>query len=137
MRWRGRTYRAHDPRWSFQPLSGEGAAILGGRFNARGTPALYLSLDATTALIETVQGFVNRLNPTLVCEYDVDCEDVIDLCDDDVREPFGVKLSDLSGPWQDEVEQGLVPVSRKIANMLIAKGTSGVLVPSFAPGVRD
>ena len=36
-------FRAHNPLWSFQPLSGAGAARAGGRFNRIGTPALYLS----------------------------------------------------------------------------------------------
>ncbi|WP_368373267.1 RES domain-containing protein [Roseovarius sp. THAF27] len=26
-------YRAHDPKWAFDPASGAGAAIYGGRYN--------------------------------------------------------------------------------------------------------
>ena len=33
MRFRGIVYRAHDPRWSWPPVSGEGSRIYGGRFN--------------------------------------------------------------------------------------------------------
>jgi RES domain-containing protein len=33
-------YRAHDPRWSFTSLSGDGAALYGGRYNRKGVPAL-------------------------------------------------------------------------------------------------
>ncbi|MFV0302812.1 MAG: RES family NAD+ phosphorylase [Paracoccus sp. (in: a-proteobacteria)] len=43
MRYRGECFRAHNPRWSFEPLSGEGARRHGGRFNPPGVPALYLS----------------------------------------------------------------------------------------------
>jgi RES domain-containing protein len=39
-------YRADD-------LSGNGAALSGGRWNARGTPVLYTSANASTAVLET------------------------------------------------------------------------------------
>ena len=60
MRFAGRAYRAIDPKWSFGPLSGEGAALRGARFNPPGVPALYLSLDPVTALNEVAQGFAGR-----------------------------------------------------------------------------
>ena len=40
MNFQGLAYRAHDPRWSFKPLSGDGAAVQGGRFNPKGSAAL-------------------------------------------------------------------------------------------------
>ena len=46
------TYRMHTPRWSFQPLSGAGAAISGGRLNRPGIDALYLALEPETAIEE-------------------------------------------------------------------------------------
>ena len=36
MRFEGLAYRAHNPRWSWAPTSGEGARLHGGRFNAKG-----------------------------------------------------------------------------------------------------
>jgi RES domain-containing protein len=36
LRLTGLVYRAHNPRWSFAPYSGEGAARYGGRFNPVG-----------------------------------------------------------------------------------------------------
>ncbi|MGB0496480.1 MAG: RES family NAD+ phosphorylase, partial [Kangiellaceae bacterium] len=41
----GIVFRAHNPKWAYQPDSGEGAARLGGRFNPKGTPAFYTSLS--------------------------------------------------------------------------------------------
>ncbi len=41
MRLRTTVYRAHNPRWSFAPLSGADAARYGGRFNPTGMEALY------------------------------------------------------------------------------------------------
>src|SRR5262249_792496 len=60
LRFEGLAYRAHDPRWSFRPLSGDGAAVHGGRFNPKGTPALYLALDPMTAIKEAAQGFARK-----------------------------------------------------------------------------
>ncbi len=48
----GLASRAHDPRRSFKPLTGEGAAVRGGRYNPKGAPALYLALDPMTAVKE-------------------------------------------------------------------------------------
>ena len=45
-------YRMHVPRWASLPLSGEGAAKHGGRANRPGVAALYLALEAPTALAE-------------------------------------------------------------------------------------
>ncbi len=56
MRFEGTAIRLHDPKRASQPLSGQGAAIAGGRFNPRGTPALYLGLNLETALKEV--GFI-------------------------------------------------------------------------------
>jgi uncharacterized membrane protein YfcA len=38
VRFEGTCYRAHDPRWSFKPLSGDGGAIRGARFNPKSMP---------------------------------------------------------------------------------------------------
>jgi RES domain-containing protein len=56
-------YRALRPAWSFKPLSGAGAARNGGRWNAKGTPALYLAEDPMTALAEYNQDFSFRRMP--------------------------------------------------------------------------
>src|SRR3546814_4807925 len=72
LRFEGRCFRGHDPAWSFSPVSGEGAAITGGRFNRKGEPTLYLALDIMTAVSECTQGFSHRLQPLTMCEYDVD-----------------------------------------------------------------
>ena len=89
MRFAGRYYRGHDPDWSFTPLSGAGAALTGGRFNRKGEPTLYLSLDVMASFGECTQGFTHRLQPLTMCEYEVDCEDVVDLRDDAARSAQG------------------------------------------------
>jgi RES domain-containing protein len=137
MRFQGRAYRAHDPRWSFQPTSGRGAAITGGRFNMRGMEALYLSLDPITALAECTQGFANRMQPLTLCEYDIDVLGVVDLTDAVVCEAFGIKASDLACPWLRRQREGRIAPSQAIARELARKGHHGALVPSFVPGIRE
>lgn len=137
MRFRGTCFRAHDPRWSFKPLSGAGAAIHGGRFNPRGAEALYLSLTITTAIKEANQGFAFKIRPYVVCSYDVDCEDIADLTTEAGRIAHGALLADLACAWFADAAAGRVPPSWRIARALIAGGQAGVLVPSFAPGAAE
>jgi RES domain-containing protein len=134
LRFQGEAYRAHDPRWSWTPLSGDGAALRGGRFNGRGQPALYLSLTPMTAVREASAGFAHRLEPLLLCTYAVDCEDIVDLRDDAGRAAEGVGLSDLACPWALDLAEGRKPASHAVVERLADGGAAGVLVPSFAHG---
>jgi RES domain-containing protein len=76
--------------WAFSPLSGQGAAIHGGRFNPKGMPALYLSLSIDTAVTEAAQGFAGKLEPLTICLYEVDCDGIIDLSTPGARDAAGV-----------------------------------------------
>ncbi|MFY9657165.1 MAG: RES family NAD+ phosphorylase [Methylocystis sp.] len=134
MRFQATCYRAHDPRWSFAPLSGTGAAIRGARFNPKGAPALYLALTLMTAVKEINQGFAHKIEPCVLCSYDVDCEDVVDLRAEDDRKAAEVSLDDMACAWFSDLSQGREPPSWRIARVLIRAGNAGVLVPSFAPG---
>lgn len=134
MRLTGQVFRAHNPRWSFAPTSGDGAARYGGRFNPVGTPALYTSGTLESAWREAQQGFPFKAQPLLICVYDVDCEDVADLRDDTTRTALGIDSSDLACAWESLALLGTTPPSWAIAKRLLAAGTSAVIVPSFAPG---
>ncbi len=136
MRYRGAAYRAHDPRWSFKPLSGDGAAIYGGRFNPRGTPALYLALDPMTAIREANQGFAHKIEPLVLCTYEIDCDDLVDVRDAEGRMSIGVEADELAGAWFDFIARGEEPPTWAIARRLIEKGAAGLLVRSFAPGAQ-
>lgn len=137
MRFTGRCYRGHDPAWSFTPLSGEGAAITGGRFNRKGERALYLALDIMTAVAECTQGFSHRLQPLLMCEYDVDCEDIADLREDAGRRKHKVAGEDLACGWLScQLARREAP-SWLVADRLRGEGYAGILVPSFVPGASD
>lgn len=134
MRFIGTAFRAHHPRWSFRPISGEGAAIHGGRFNPKGLPALYLSLELTTAIKEANQGFASKMEPYLLCSYDIDCEDIVDLGDDAGRRAEGVEESVLSAGWFAHIARRTLPPQWALVREFIAKGAAGVIVPSYAPG---
>lgn len=137
MRFAGRCYRAHDPAWSFNPLSGEGAAITGGRFNRKGEPTLYLSLDVMTSFGECTQGFTSRLLPLTMCEYEVDCDSVADLRTDAVRSALAVEHADLGCAWLTCQLAGKQAPSWLVVDRLKADGHSGILVPSFVPRATD
>lgn len=134
MKFRGECFRAHDPRWSWTPLSGAGAALMGRRFNRKGQEALYLSLSPVTALREVSAGFAHRLDPLVLCSYDVDCEDIVDLSDSAGRDAAGVRLDELSCSWAEDLRGGREPASHRVVRRLLEGGAAGVLVPSFARG---
>ncbi len=137
MRFVDRCYRAHDPAWSFTPLSGAGAAATGGRFNRKGAPTLYLSLDVMTSFGECTQGFTKRLAPLTMCEYDVDCEGIADLRDDAARAAHGITRDELACPWLTFQLGGKTAPSWLIVDRLRAAGQNGILVPSFVPGATE
>jgi RES domain-containing protein len=134
VRFSGRCYRGHDPRWSFSPLSGEGASKTGGRFNRKGEATLYLACDIMTAVGECTQGLAGRLHPLTMVEYDIDCEPVADLSTDAAREGHGVTLDEIACSWLVHLRQGSEAPSWLVADRLKADGYAGILAPSFASG---
>lgn len=134
MRFRGTVYRAHNPQWSWTPLSGEGASRHGGRFNRRGVAALYTSLAPLTAIREA-QPLGRPMQPLTLCAYEVDAEPVFDAFDPAQRREAGVAEGDLACPtWEADMLSGGVPASQALADRLIAAGYVGMRVRSFAAG---
>lgn len=136
MRFVGQAYRAHNPVWSAFPLSGDGAARHGGRFNPKGVAALYLGLTIDGAVAEASQGFAFKLQPLTICLYEIDCEDIVDLKHEAGRERVGVSSLDLACPWALDLAEGRWPASWAVAQRLIDSGAAGVLVPSYARGAK-
>lgn len=136
MRFRGLVYRAHNPQWSWKPLSGEGARRFGGRFNRRGTPALYTSLSPLTAIREA-EPLGRPMQPLTICAYEVDAEPIFDAMDGGQRRAARVDDVDLACPsWEAEMLAGFVPASQALADRLVAAGYAGMQVRSFAAGAR-
>ncbi|MYF85763.1 MAG: RES domain-containing protein [Rhodospirillaceae bacterium] len=78
-RHRGLLYRALNPVFAGEPLSGRGAELYGGRFNRKGTAALYTARSPETAIREAIQ--VGHLQPTLLLAYDADISPIFDTRD--------------------------------------------------------
>lgn len=132
MRLTGLVYRAHHPRWAFSPISGEGAARHGGRFNPPGMPALYTSRRMQTAWLEAQQAFPFKAQPLTLCAYEADCTDVADLTQPADRAAWGVTPETLACPWEALAERRETPPSWALARRLREQGVAAVIVPSFA-----
>jgi RES domain-containing protein len=131
--YRGKLYRALNPIYAGEPLSGEGARRYGGRFNPRGTPALYASLSIMTALREANQ--IGSLQPTTLVAYDAEIDTVFDATDAAALRDEGMDAAALAAStWRDEMKAKGVSRSQSFARALIAKGYAALLVRSFAPG---
>lgn len=134
MIFRGIVYRAHHPRWAFDPLSGAGAARHGGRFNRVGQAALYTSLTLNTAWLEAQQGFVLKAQPMTICSYRIECDGIEDLRDPAVLKAHGIAPADLECSWEALARAGAEPPTWILADLLVAQGVAGIIVPSFARG---
>lgn len=136
MHYQGKLYRALNPIYAGKPLSGRGAELYGGRFNARGVPALYTSLTIMTALKEANQ--VGNLQPTTLVCYEADLEGVFDCRDDVALRRFGLDTVALADPtWRDQMKAAGQARTQIFARQLAQAGYCGLLVKSFAPAARD
>lgn len=132
MRYTGLAFRAHNPAWSFSPVSGEGAKRHGGRFNPKGLPALYLSLSETTALAEYNQGFPHRPQPSTLCAYQIDCDRLMNLCNEEERALANITLNEMACAWEFMSKRGQIPPTWDLAKRLVKEDWAGILVPSYA-----
>ncbi|WP_337269520.1 RES family NAD+ phosphorylase [Oryzifoliimicrobium ureilyticus] len=136
MRYQGKLYRALNPIYAREPLSGRGAELYGGRFNSKGVPAIYTSLNIMTALKEANQ--VGKLQPTTLVCYDADLETVFDCRDNGALRVWGMDPGALADPsWRDQMRLSGEAKTQTFARHLAADGHCGMLVKSFAPGATD
>ncbi len=87
-----------------------------------------------TAIKEASQGLALRIEPLVLCSYEVDCEDVLDLTTPAGLKTAGVGEGDLACGWMLLVHEGRTPPTWAMAKRLIGDGLAGVIAPSFAPG---
>jgi len=130
----GIVYRAHNPRWSLTPLSGNGAARHGGRFNPIGMPALYTSFKPRTAILEA-SPLGRALQPLTLVAYQVDAGPLFDARDANLLKKRGFQPNDLANAdWEDRMLDGHEPVQHRFARAVQSVGYVGVVAPSFARG---
>jgi RES domain-containing protein len=129
----GRGWRHLAPH--YDPLSGEGARIHGGRFNPPGSfPVLYLCRSRPCVVAE-LRRFgerqavgVDGLLPRSLYRYDVTLDRVVDLTDGRVREVIGLSLDVLTGPdWTACQELGAI----------LHTGSAQAVISPSATGVGD
>jgi RES domain-containing protein len=129
-----RLVRVLAPKWASKPESGDGAAHNGGRFNAKGQPALYLSFDLVVAAHEYTQDLPTR--PGTFCQYDVSLRPVADLTSDATLATLGLTRGELLASWKDELSRGTRPSTWAIADKLVALGYVAALYESAVPQNR-
>lgn len=128
MEYRGILYRAISPRYARTPLSGDGAALYGGRFNRMGMSALYTSMDLMTCLYEANQ--TGGFYPATLVAYDAHFTNLIHFSD---LSPAHTATLTSSDDWRTEMNRlGSAP-SQDMAFALSESGFDGMIVPSFEP----
>ncbi len=117
-------YRYHNPAWAWSPYAGTGAKLCGGRFNPKGTSALYLADTPESALREVTAGTgPNLIQPWLLCSYAVQAEGILDLTD---------SSNVFDTPWRLQLLEKAIPPGWQLCQHLKhRKDIAGVLVPSF------
>lgn len=124
-------HRVLVPRWAFAPLSGDGAARHGGRFNRVGVQALYLSFERDTALAE-YQQTSPLLPPGTICTYMARLAPLVDLRKLNAADwdPLWQEWSvDWRASWYGERTE---PTSWVMGDMAIEAGHPGIVFPSQA-----
>lgn len=135
-RFTGPLYRALNPVYARDALSGQGAAIHGGRFNAKGTSALYTALDPTTALREANQ--VGSLQPTVLVSYSADIGPIFDTRNVAALEQYDLSPQHLADPgWRTKMLDARPVPTQGFAHRLCVDGFAGLLTRSFAQGATE
>lgn len=126
-------WRAFVPRWAYLPLSGDGAARFGGRWNPVGTPAIYAARELSTAWAEYNQGFVQH--PALIAQLELVGARLADLTDPATLAELDVRPEIHECEWRAVLDDGKVPETHLLMERLIEAGKDGVVYPSFmSPG---
>lgn len=122
-------FRAFVPRWTHQPLSGEGASRFGGRWNAVGTQTIYAAPELSTAWAEYNQGFLQH--PALIAKLLLSNASLADLTDAATAARLGIDQDIHRCEWRSEMDAGRVPETHALQESLMASGFDGVIYPSF------
>ena len=128
-------YRMHTPKWASAPASGAGAAAYGGRANRPGVQALYLALEAETAVRE-YQQVSPLLPPGTLVSYTVSAQAVVDFRRGYDSATWSPLWEEFYCDWRELwFNQRVEPPSWVLADEALAAGAKGILFGSrIAPG---
>lgn len=133
MQFKGLLYRGLNPIYATEPYSGEGAKRFGGRFNPKGTAALYTSLTPETAIRESNQ--VGSLQPTMLVSYEAEIDNIFDSNNISLMEKYVLTADQLATDnWRDQMILEGRSTTQNFAQKLIDEGYAGLLVRSYALG---
>ena len=122
-------WRAFVPQWAYLPLSGEGSARFGGRWNPPGAPTIYAARELSTAWAEYNQGFVQH--PALVAQLELTGARLADLTNAAALESFGISAEIHRCEWRAALDEGKIPETYRVRDQLLANGMDGLIYPSF------
>lgn len=123
-----RLFRAFDPPWASEPLSGAGASANGGRWNPIGHPCLYLAFDAAAAYAEATQHLGDE--PTLIAQIIVNGGRFADLSDAEFVTREKINPQAASTPWRADLDAGRTPATHALAHHLQTSDFDGLIYPS-------
>ncbi len=78
--------------------------------------------------------FPFKAQPLTLCAYTVNCADILDLTNPDVRSAVSIELKDLGCDWEHMISNRVTPPSWQLATRLLEDECAGIVVPSFAKG---
>jgi RES domain-containing protein len=126
-------WRAYVPRWVYDPLSGEGPARFGGRWNPVGQAATYAARELSTAWAEYNQGFVQH--PATIVQLVLTGAALADLTQASTLAALEVGTDIHRCEWRSLLDYGKRPPTHALCERLLAEGVHGVIYPSFmSPG---
>lgn len=126
-------WRAYVPRWAHLPLSGEGAARFGGRWNPAGAKTIYAARELSTAWAEYNQGFVQH--PALIAQLRLTGAQLADLTSPEETNSLGIAADIHRCEWRAILDEGRMPETHALRERLLERGFDGVIYPSFmSPG---
>lgn len=127
-------YRALNPVYARDPLSGKGAALNGGRFNRRGRLALYTALTVIGAVDEANQAG-RPFEPVTLVSYDGEIGPCLDGTDPVHLAAHGLTPALIAADdWRLQMRAKGASGAQEACESLIALGYHGLIAPSFAPG---
>jgi RES domain-containing protein len=132
-------YRSSTPQYATETdlLTGEGSCKNGGRWNPKGTAAVYAALTLETAMAETLA--TNRYfgiplqdaMPRTFVAFLARLQHVLDFRQGDLRRRLQVSLDRiLHVDWRKENKAGQLSITQIIGQAAYEAGLEGILVPS-------